>query len=245
MTGQQIPLGENRTLTVGRTPKAEFAVPGDNLLSGVHFRLEWDGKQCRLYDQKSTNGTRLNGTRVSESALKNGDEISAGSNVFVFRCGVEQEHVSASLPTASGTPIELGSWRLRLIPPGWELLEGHGIRDANKDAFPSSIILGQDTLQPNVTLAQYIQAQLTIIRMHMPQARAKDVAPASFPPAEEAASLEIELPTPEGRPGVQRQLYARFGSSVGVITFTTLASDLSRLDPLFNSIRDGLSFRAE
>jgi hypothetical protein len=42
-----------------------------------------------------------------------------------------------------------------------------------------------------------------------------------------------------------RQLYARFAAQVGVVTFTTLASELSRLEPIFESIRADLTFRGE
>jgi pSer/pThr/pTyr-binding forkhead associated (FHA) protein len=257
--GRKLVISEGQTAVIGRAASATFSFPDDKFLSGNHCVLTATAEGCKIVDPGSSNGTFVNGSRIKEANLKDGDELVVGHLTFLVQ--FSEAPVSPSAPAtrepaaspvrstqisaSSSSPLVIGNWSFRNIPPGWELVEGHGIRDANKDTFPSSVIVGKDTLLPDVTLAQYIQAQLAIIRMHLPDARPKDVAPASFPAAEEASSLEIELPSEDGRLGVQRQLYARFGSSVGVLTFTTLASDLPRLDALFNSIRSGLSFRSE
>ena len=43
------------------TQRSNVAIPEDTFLSGVHFALEWRGLQCWVIDNKSANGTFVNG----------------------------------------------------------------------------------------------------------------------------------------------------------------------------------------
>ena len=146
--------------------------------------------------------------------------------------------------------VQFGSWSLGALPAGWELVGGHGIRNANEGAFPSTVILGEDALRAGTTLDEYVKAQQVVISAYLPEARHTEIRQEKSADADEAVWLEIELPgpvapatpatpataatpaTPAGDAGVMRQLYARFGAQVGIVTFTTLASfDDIRVDP--------------
>jgi pSer/pThr/pTyr-binding forkhead associated (FHA) protein len=83
--GTKIPLNSGAPLRLGRNPKADHAFPDDKLMSSLHFAIDYSEKGCRLIDLQSSNGTFLNGARVKEATLANGDEIRAGSTVFVIR----------------------------------------------------------------------------------------------------------------------------------------------------------------
>lgn len=100
LTGKQFAVPEGEPLTVGRTERANVAVPGDTQMSGVHFALEWDGKVCRVVDKRSTNGTLLNGNPVSESTLRDGDVIGAGNTKFIVR--FMRSPQNAATPEAAG-----------------------------------------------------------------------------------------------------------------------------------------------
>jgi len=50
-----------------------------------HARILWNGKSAGLEDLGSTNGTVLNGTRITASPLEHGDVISIGSARLTFR----------------------------------------------------------------------------------------------------------------------------------------------------------------
>ena len=95
--GTQIPLTTGQPLRIGRTNKAEHAFPNDPRMSGVHCAFECDARGCRVRDLDSSNGTFLNGARIKESTLANGDEIRAGNTVLVFRI-VAQESLSPAPP---------------------------------------------------------------------------------------------------------------------------------------------------
>jgi hypothetical protein len=72
-------LGER--VLVGRTEQAELPVP-DSTMSSIHFFVECTATGCRLHDTRSTNGTYLNGKRVTDEALQDGDVIQAGETQF-------------------------------------------------------------------------------------------------------------------------------------------------------------------
>ena len=73
------------TTTLGRSPNCEVYVP-DRRASRRHARILWDGESGTLEDLGSTNGTLLNGRRITApEILRDGDEIAIGSATFTFR----------------------------------------------------------------------------------------------------------------------------------------------------------------
>src|SRR5262249_35602914 len=75
----------HETFIVGRSPEAHFSVPDDKWLSRHHFLIEFNPPLCLLKDSGSTNGTRVNGQRIEQILLRDGDVISAGKSTFVIR----------------------------------------------------------------------------------------------------------------------------------------------------------------
>ncbi len=68
--------------TIGRSSGAEFMVDAA-LVSRVHCRLTAGATELQVHDLDSTNGTFVNGTRVSEATLKEGDRLGVGRVEFV------------------------------------------------------------------------------------------------------------------------------------------------------------------
>ncbi len=71
---------------VGRSAEADVRLP-DTGVSRLHAELRLLGGEVLLVDLGSTNGTTLNGRRVSEGRLRDGDRIGVGSSSLVFRQG--------------------------------------------------------------------------------------------------------------------------------------------------------------
>ena len=65
-------------LTMGRGPGNSLQVH-DTRVSREHCRIERRGKEWWVVDLGSSNGTRVNGTRVDRQCLKEGDEVAVGS----------------------------------------------------------------------------------------------------------------------------------------------------------------------
>ena len=78
-------LVPGQKLTVGRTLESLHSVPNDYLMSRRHFSIECESGLAILKDEQSTNGTFLNGTRVTASSLSNRDRIVAGLSTFIVR----------------------------------------------------------------------------------------------------------------------------------------------------------------
>ena len=70
--------------TIGRGEQASMRLP-DVGISRRHARLDFDGAQVVLTDLGSTNGTLVNGQRISAVALNPGDVIQVGTTSLTFR----------------------------------------------------------------------------------------------------------------------------------------------------------------
>jgi hypothetical protein len=84
-TGQRTRLNPGQSLRVGRTTKSDLAFAEDPLMSSIHFELECGENACRFRDLNSLNGTSLNGQRVKQSNLMDGDKIVAGGTTFLLQ----------------------------------------------------------------------------------------------------------------------------------------------------------------
>lgn len=105
MAGKVIGLKTGETVTVGRAAgRAQFALPHDTFMSGVHFAVECGPSGCRVQDRKSSNGTFLNGARISDAMLANGDEIKGGQTIFAVKIVADAKLASLTPPQEVATP---------------------------------------------------------------------------------------------------------------------------------------------
>jgi hypothetical protein len=81
--GRTYPLSVGSTV-IGRGDQANLRLP-DVGISRRHARIDFDGGQVVLTDLGSTNGTSVNGQRVSAVALNPGDMIQLGTTTLTFR----------------------------------------------------------------------------------------------------------------------------------------------------------------
>jgi pSer/pThr/pTyr-binding forkhead associated (FHA) protein len=81
---KEFTLGAN-PITVGRLPANTLAFKSDERMSRQHFIIKSTPDGYILMDLNSVNGTFVNGERVTEHRLKDGDKIQAGHTIFVFK----------------------------------------------------------------------------------------------------------------------------------------------------------------
>lgn len=91
--GNEIPLEKER-VTLGRGAGVDVVLD-DASVSNQHAALELAGAGFRIRDLGSTNGVRVNGSRVAGADLKHGDRLEIGSLCFRYRV----EARTASPPT--------------------------------------------------------------------------------------------------------------------------------------------------
>jgi hypothetical protein len=80
--GQRIPLQNG--FTIGKAPTSSLVLD-DGYTSSQHAQVAMDQNgNCRLYDRNSTNGTFVNGVRVTEVVLDHGMSVRIGSTELRF-----------------------------------------------------------------------------------------------------------------------------------------------------------------
>ncbi len=83
--GHRVVLGD-QPIDVGRGSGAALILDADSV-SRKHARLERFGGGHKIVDQGSTNGTYVNGVRVKEQILKDGDRIGIGKALLKYLAG--------------------------------------------------------------------------------------------------------------------------------------------------------------
>src|SRR6187549_4163566 len=91
-------------LLIGRSAEAHVRI-NEHAISTEHALLESEGEAYTVCDLGSTNGTHVNGQRISHKVvLSSGDTIQAGSTIFLF----------------AARPSKLPEGTVRLRPSGGE-----------------------------------------------------------------------------------------------------------------------------
>jgi len=81
--GRQFAVAIGSTV-IGRGEGAQVRL-ADVGISRQHARLDYDGSRMVLTDLGSTNGTTVNGNRITAAALQHGDVIQLGTTTLTFR----------------------------------------------------------------------------------------------------------------------------------------------------------------
>jgi pSer/pThr/pTyr-binding forkhead associated (FHA) protein len=81
--GKEFEVLDGQVIRVGCRRPAEFLLLDDPWMFDIHFALECTNEQCRLRNLNSRTWTTLNGEKVTEAAVRNGDKIVAGGTRFV------------------------------------------------------------------------------------------------------------------------------------------------------------------
>ncbi len=375
MAGKKIAIVTGQTMTFGRAVgRAEFALPQDTFMSGVHFAVECKPGGCRVQDRKSSNGTFLNGAKIQDAMLANGDEIKGGQTIFAVKIMADaklaslippqeippasasqppqrtaepappavvpgarledergDEHVKAApepppsmrspgveppaspqamrtadleaadrrsahelraqdLPPMSQVPGKLAlppgagakpprisepppgvapyiaekfgnnpaargvelprgaafsvmGWSFPAAPAEWLVQEGFGLQQSGHEEFPSSVAATEELLG-GITLQQFVESQISMLRGYLRDPKIEPTMPPRVGGADESMAMDVRHSTKDGRELVYRRIYARSGSSVGVLTVTTLAADFPQVLQSLQPLLDGAAFRS-
>jgi hypothetical protein len=80
--GTRVAIGDE-PVTIGRQAECEVVLEDTNV-SRRHAEVRRQGDEYLLVDLGSTNGSKVNGTRVKQQALSDGDEITLGKTLIRF-----------------------------------------------------------------------------------------------------------------------------------------------------------------
>ena len=192
MAGKVIGLKTGESVTIGRAAgRAQFALPHDTFMSGVHFAVECGASGCRVQDRKSSNGTLLNGARISEAMLANGDEIKGGQTIFKVKI-VADAKLASMVPAQEAAPPAAPPPRLREPQPAVSQQPQHSPQ-------------AQQPQQPRQHAPEPLPARPKELPS-FPELRPRAAEPA-VPSAQEAPRRVVEpaQPSRDFRPGVAEQ----------------------------------------
>jgi membrane associated rhomboid family serine protease/pSer/pThr/pTyr-binding forkhead associated (FHA) protein len=101
--GEVFLLFGEEPVSVGKLPSEDIQLVGARV-SRSHFRLIPSGKAWRVEDNKSTNGLFVNGERVTERNLRDGDRLRAGEYELAFVAFSSKGHDSLIYELAEDPP---------------------------------------------------------------------------------------------------------------------------------------------
>ncbi len=99
--GRRHPLVKSRTV-IGRGSDADITI-ADPGTSRRHVEILWDGERAMVRDMKSTNGTELDGRKISEAPLAPDSIITIGRTNIVFRVVAQAAPPRATRPVSDAT----------------------------------------------------------------------------------------------------------------------------------------------
>ena len=217
--GAQIQVRDGSAVTIGRQANTQFAIPGDSTMSGTHCTISAKNGVLTLTDEGSSNGTYTEGVRVQAQRLQPGKCFRAGCSEFLVRF----------FPS-------FGSWIIPAIPPGWSELPGKGIQVSQTGRFPTNILFAEEAEPVEFPLAEYIRRQQLIAREALPRASFQMPTPVKAAGADEAFAVRVQFEAAGSVPGVQRELYVCRLGIAGVVSMTTIASEYSHVDRMFDAV---------
>ncbi len=128
-------------ILIGRDPSCNLRFPaGLNTISRKHARITREGNQFRLIDQ-SANGTFVNGKRIEEAVLRNGDviEFTEGGPKVSFLFEMREGTVGAETAPPAGAEESAGP-----VPPQ---VQGPPVSERKQPERPAAPVR-PETVQP-------------------------------------------------------------------------------------------------
>ena len=117
------------TFLLGRSESSSLCLDGDLVVSRNHLQIEIDPPRCFVRDLKSANGTFVNGERIAERLLEDGDTISGGKTCIRVRIE-ETDDESLDYMATADAAVSLAKTDVMTLPPasvgGYQLLEEIG-----------------------------------------------------------------------------------------------------------------------
>ena len=101
--GRTFTFDQHDTFLIGRSESAHLCLPDDRFFSRNHCILEIAPPRCFLRDLGSTNGTYVNGQKVQEAFLNNGDQIQGGQTVLAVEVSTVDQTVQGYSGNNYGT----------------------------------------------------------------------------------------------------------------------------------------------
>ncbi|MFH1860657.1 MAG: FHA domain-containing protein [bacterium] len=101
MAGQSFIIDKKMTVTIGRSPKNDFCLPDDQCIGRNHARITIENK-CFIEDMKSTNGTWVNGNKITQKTL-----VEFGGVFVIGDTTIKVTLLPTEIPKKLPVPVDL------------------------------------------------------------------------------------------------------------------------------------------
>lgn len=137
-------LVDKPILLFGRHPECDIQL-NSRKVSRKHCCLGQSGDSLIVRDLDSTNGIRINGTRVAEGKLKPGDELTIGN----FRYRVVWDEMGALPPPSPSAPSRMAAEDAALEEADEPVAIGAGVGASGGRYLPAAPVLGDSGTDPS------------------------------------------------------------------------------------------------
>jgi len=154
---------------------------------------------------------------------------------------------SAAQSGAASAFPSIGRWTVTALPAAWVYVAGFGIKQmtAMQGQIAASVGVGHDALEAKDGMAAYLEKQMKLIEGSLKDVKCAGPKPTSFPGAEEAHLLFVRHTMDGAGDMLHAQTYVRAGVWVGIVTLTTLESQLSVVRTDYDAFVRGLRIGPE
>ena len=146
-----------RSITIGRAAD-NMIVIDDPSVSNRHAQLELSGEIYRLKDLDSTNGTKVNGVPITETALRFEDRIRFGAIEVRFEPDVRGSQPLTQLQEIEARPAEANA-----APAGFGNASPFRQRSTSRDPA-RLVVLGIAA----VAVLTFLSSMIAVLFMHAP-----------------------------------------------------------------------------
>src|SRR6266581_1487239 len=144
-------------ITIGRGPDNTIVI-SDSSVSSHHAQLQRVGENYRLKDLDSTNGTRVNGIPVTETALRFDDRIRFGGIEARYEPDTPGSQPLPQLKEIEGKPADLSA-----APVDFVNASPFPRRKEQKDLTHTAIFVGSA-----IVLLVFLGSMIAVLMMHAP-----------------------------------------------------------------------------
>ena len=99
--GGEYPLAEGQEIVIGRSSELDMVLV-EEMVSRKHARIALSGGTISIEDLGSTNGTFVNGEKVQQGTLREGDRVLIGTNILKVVSAPVDADARASLKAMAG-----------------------------------------------------------------------------------------------------------------------------------------------
>ena len=144
-------------IAIGRAPDNTIVI-NDSSVSTRHAQLQLTGETYHLKDLGSTNGTRVNGIPVKETALRFDDRIRFGAAEARYEADTTGSEPLPQLEEVEATPAELSA-----VPADFANASPFPRQKEQKDPIRTAILAGS-----GIALLVFLGSMIAVLMMHAP-----------------------------------------------------------------------------